>query len=267
MRVAALIQAYKYPALVADLVDRLSTPFWQVYLHIDRKSDIGPFLPLSDRVVMAKKREPVYWGGANGIRATLHLLELAYEDEENTHFYLMSGQCYPIKTDEEIAAHLRHVAGNFMHADKIPTTYRPMSWWTDWSFLDFRYRYVRSALWRIKKYLPRRDVNRLLRGIPIYGGHAFWMLNREAVGKILDFSAQNCWFFSAFKYTLIADEFYFQTLAMYLAISLDGSCPTATKWTPGKPHPWIITPEILKEMQVGWHFAARKFEASPNHWK
>jgi len=268
MQIAALIQAYKYPELVADLVDRLSTPLWKIYLHIDRKTDIEPFLCLSDRAVLLKKREKVYWGGANGIKATLRLLEKAYADEKNTHFYLMSGQCFPIKSDEDITAHLQQpgCAGNFMHSDKIPTIYRPLDWWTDWYFMDVRSRYVRSLLYRLRRFLPKRDVDRLLRGIPLWGGLAFWMLNREAVGKIIDFTSKSPWYLRAFKHTLIADEFFFQTAANHLSIPLDGSCPTATKWTPGKPHPWIITPEILKEFEAGWHFAARKFESSPRYW-
>jgi hypothetical protein len=266
MRIAALIQAYKYPGLVADLVDRLSTPLWRPYLHIDRKADIRPYLHISDRAVLLNKREPIYWGGANGIKVTLRLLDIAHAEEENTHFYLMSGQCFTIKSDEDIAAYLgrRGCAGNFMHSDAIPTIYRPLDWWTQWHFNDFRYRYVRGALWRLRKYLPKRNVDRLLRGIPIYGGLAFWMLNREAVGKVLDFASKNPWYLRAFKYTLIPDEFFFQTLVNHLSIPLDGSCPTATKWTPGKPHPWIITPEILNEFTGDWHFAARKFEAAPD---
>lgn len=38
----------------------------------------------------------------------------ALEDPSNTHFYLMSGQCYPVKTVEQIVALLEAEAGNFI---------------------------------------------------------------------------------------------------------------------------------------------------------
>src|SRR6266516_6620900 len=39
--------------------------------------------------------------GISQVKATLALCEMALCDRTNTHFYLMSGQCLPIKTDDE----------------------------------------------------------------------------------------------------------------------------------------------------------------------
>lgn len=262
MRIAALLQVHTRPDLTARLVERLSTSLWKAYVHVDRKTDIRPFLTLSQRADFSTKRKRVFWAGFSQVEATLLLLRQAYRDEQNTHFYLMSGQCFPIKSDNEIRAFLERpgCAGNFMSTVKMPTVNKP--WWR---LAERHHNDIPLLLWRriVNKtlhQLPYRNVYRLLRGMEPWAGWQWWMLNRNAVGEIIGFLSKNRWYSRAFRHTHCSDECFFQTLVHHLAVRLDGPCPTVMKWIEGKHHPEIITPGDLEELASEWHFAARKFD-------
>jgi hypothetical protein len=264
VRIAALLMAHTRPDLVAALVDRLSTPLWKVYIHVDLKTEIKPFLRLSDRAVFLTKRERVSWGGFSLVKATLLLLRQAYVDEQNSHFYLMSGQCFPIKRDEEIRKFLEGpgCVGNLMSTERMPVSHKPLWRLTRRHHNDIQSESFRYLVHNFFRLLPARSVDRLLRGLAPWAGSTWWMLNRQTIGEILDFLLKNPWYLRAFQYTHCPDESFFQTLVHHLAITLDGPSPTIAKWQE-KRHPEIITPNILEEFTRSWHFAARKFDQAP----
>lgn len=111
MRIAALIIAYHRPDILGHLIDRLSGDLWQVYVHLDKKSKFGDFSQLTPKVRSFESIYKVYWGCFSHVLATLHLMRRALENSSNTHFYLMSGQCFPIKTDVDIGHTTRNLAG------------------------------------------------------------------------------------------------------------------------------------------------------------
>ena len=260
MQIAALLQVHKRPDLTAELVGRLSTRLWKVYVHVDRKTDIKPFLKLSEQGVFAKKRTKVFWAGFGQIEATLLLLRQSYHDTKNTHFYVMSGQCFPIKTDEEIREFLEQpgCAGNFMSTEKMPVTHKPLSRLTQRHCNNIRSSLLRRIVNKMLQQLPERNVDSLLRGMEPWAGSTWWMLNRKAVGEIVDFLSKNRWYLHAFRYTLCADECFFHTLVHHLAITLDGPSPTIAKWIEGNVHPEIITPSDLDGLTREWQFRRPK---------
>jgi hypothetical protein len=264
MKIAALVQVHLRPDLAAYLLNRLSTPLWNVYVHVDRKTDVAPFGALSDRAVFLRRRKRVFWGGFSQIEATLLLLRRAYGDTENTHFYLMSGQCFPIKTDVEIEHRLRQCGGNFVSMVKMPTHEKPLLRLNRWHCNDVRYgklhRYRRAFFRR----LPERNLHRLLRGMEPWAGSQWWLLNRQAVGQIFDFVSRNRWYPRAFWYSHCPDECFFQTLVRHLGIVLDGGSPTFARFIGDNWHAEILTREMLADVTRGWHFAARKFDRFPD---
>ena len=78
MRIAALIAAYHYPEALERLLDRLNTPLWKPFVHIDAKSNSLQFAHLQNKAEFSEMRFPVYWGGFGLVRVTLHLLKLAF---------------------------------------------------------------------------------------------------------------------------------------------------------------------------------------------
>ena len=48
----------------------------------------------------------------------------------------------------------------------------------------------------------------------LYGGSTYWSLSRECLEYVVEFTKKNKWVLNRFKYTLCAEEFYFQTIIM-----------------------------------------------------
>ena len=136
MKIAALIAAYHYPEALERLLDRLNTPLWKTYVHIDAKSQFSQFAHLKNKAHFFETRFPVYWGGFGLVKVTLLLLRIALEDTSITHFYIMSGQCFPIKNDEYISRVLGQSEGNFMTYVRMPVSHKPLDRIEEWHFYD-----------------------------------------------------------------------------------------------------------------------------------
>ncbi len=265
MRIAALIQLYHRPDLLAHLIDRLRGDLWQVYVHLDKKSDLAEFSHLTPKVRSFESIYCVYWAGFSHVLGTLHLMSRALEDPSNTHFYLMSGQCYPIKTDEQIAALLELEAGNFISMHKMPVPHKPLYRLTSWHFHDGKAVGIDNAALKkiaqkIFNYLPQRDIAKTLRGIQPYGGSTWWMLNRKSASAVLSFLDNNPWYLNAFRWSFVPDEIFFQTIIAKLGIHPDRTTPTFTKWIEGAWHPLPVSEATLSEAKASWHLMARKFD-------
>jgi hypothetical protein len=266
MRIAALIQPYHRPDLLDHLVDRLSSELWQIYIHLDKKSDASQFAHFIPRVRSFQSLYRVNWGSFSHVLASLHLMRLALEDQSNTHFYLMSGQCFPVKTDQQIAAILEAEAGNFISVVQMPVWHKPMHRLNRWHFHDARAIGIDNAILRkitrkIFSGLPDRNVDKMLRGMKPHAGSVWWLLNRDAVSSILRFINDNSWYLNAFRWSLIPEEMFFQTLIVNLEIRPDRASPTFDKWIDGHRHPLTIDEALLSEAKASWHLMARKFNS------
>jgi hypothetical protein len=264
MRIAALIQAYHRPDLLAHLIDRLSGNLWQVYVHLDKKSNAADFFHFTPRVRSFESIYRVYWGSFSHVLATLDLMCRALEDPSNTHFYLMSGQCYPVKSDEQIAALLEAEAGNFITMLKMPGSHKPLHRLTRWHFHDAKAVGIDNAALKkiaqkIFNRLPQRDIAKTLRGMQPYGGTAWWMLNRKSASAVLSFLDSSPWYLNAFRWSLVPEEMFFQTIIAKLGIRPDRMTPTFTKWIEGASNPLPVNETTLSEAKASWHLMARKF--------
>jgi hypothetical protein len=264
MRIAALIQPYHRPDLLAHLIERLRGDLWQVYVHLDKKSNLADFSHLTPKVRSFESIYRVYWASFSHVLATLHLMSRALEDPSNTHFYLMSGQCYPVKTDEQIAALLEAEPGNFISMHKMPVSHKPLWRLTCWQFHDAKAVGIDSAALKkiaqkIFNRMPQRDIAKSLRGMQPYGGDTWWMLDRKSASAVLSFLNSNPWYFNAFRWSLVPDEMFFQTIVAKLGIRPDRTTPTFAKWIEGASHPLPVSKATLLEAKASWHLMARKF--------
>lgn len=264
MRIAALIQAHARPDLVSCLVARLATPLWRPYIHVDAQVDAATFAPIAHRARWVPERIRVHWGAFSQVRASLALLRAAIGERDVTHFYLMSGQCCPIKSDDQIAALLEtHRGGaNFISVAPMPGDgHKSLSRFTRRHYNDMGSRWFRVLANRSARFLPPRSVPTLLHGLPPHAGSSWWLLERETVEHMLRFIDSNPWYGRAFAHALGPEESFFQTLVPALAVPVAGPCPTATRWVEGTPHPLTVNAELLAELRSGWHLCARKFDS------
>ncbi len=258
MKIAALIRAYHRPDQLALLLDVLKDELWAPYVHIDRKSKKSEF---GGGAVFVDNRVQVNWGGLSQVEAVVRLLRVAYADPTITHFYNMSGQCYPVKTDAQIRERIAAMpvgTANFMELTAMPVSHKPIERFTRRWLHDVQ----NPIAWRIlRKIFPRLPDQPLskLRGIHLHGGGCWWLLEREAVGKILDFLDKNPWYWRLFKYSDCPDEMLLQTLMAPLGIHIGSTAPTIDVWIQGKAHPETVTEEMHKEFVAGPALFARKY--------
>jgi hypothetical protein len=105
---AILIQCHKNPEQVNMLLDAIQHPDIDIYIHVDKKSNIGPQLKISSQIHILpdKYRVDVQWATFSQVQATLNLLRFASQHEKYEHYWLCSGQDYPIKSVDEIVQFL-----------------------------------------------------------------------------------------------------------------------------------------------------------------
>ena len=138
----------------------------------------------------------------------------------------MSGQCFPIKPDFQIA---EIVSGNCMEILRMPVPHKPLERLTQWHFNDaFQYPTSQRIARKVLKLFPR-NIAKLLRGIHPYAGQMWWLLDRPSLEAMLQFVKQNTWFPEAYRWSLLPDEMFFQTLAVHVGVTADRSCPTFAK--------------------------------------
>lgn len=105
MKLAFLIQCHKNPKQINKLIQVLSHPDVDLYVHIDKKSEISAEqinLNTSNvKILNDEDRVDVRWGTFSQVKATLNLLKEAYEKKYD-YYWLISGQDFPLVSVEDI---------------------------------------------------------------------------------------------------------------------------------------------------------------------
>jgi len=108
--IAYLIAAHTEPLHLRRLVQSLAAPLTSFFVHVDRKTSIEPFakaLVGVAPVTFVRRRVRVYWGGWSVVEATLRLMQCAMKkDRTLARFALLSGACYPLKSNETLRDYL-----------------------------------------------------------------------------------------------------------------------------------------------------------------
>lgn len=100
MKIAILILAHKNRSQIEILINQLQHPFFNIYLHLDKNADFS-YNDIKGNYTKVDRSYRCSWGGYSVTRGTFSLLKKAYE-QENEYFVLISGQDFPIKTNEQI---------------------------------------------------------------------------------------------------------------------------------------------------------------------
>ncbi|HSF92672.1 MAG TPA: beta-1,6-N-acetylglucosaminyltransferase, partial [Paracoccaceae bacterium] len=113
VKIAYILLCHKAPDAVIEQAQRLTAAGDCVAIHFDRNAPKGDFarikgaLAANANVAFAKKRVRCGWGQWSLVQATLHAVQAALEQfPRATHFYMLSGDCMPIKSAEHTHAFL-----------------------------------------------------------------------------------------------------------------------------------------------------------------
>lgn len=289
-----IILAHKEPYQLCRLVERLSSPHTFIYVHIDLNVNISPFeaalkgmqnvifLPLEKRVAST-------WGSPGIVKATLNAIEEVIRDNRHGYTILISGQCYPIKSNDCIYSFLKENYGyNFIEGFELPdprwtNSEVRMQYYAFFlsskrgdiltvpSFLSLSFKDSRNKR-LIKKYLKivfRCPIKLIVlfkkrkfpKKLKPYGGMQWWALPLETLKFIFNFVVENPNYLKYHLYTLYPDEIFFQTIVHNYFTKISGP-PTFSPW-PGddtSSSPQTLTTKHFDLLKKRKELFARKFD-------
>lgn len=258
MKIFYLIQAHKNPSQVKRLIEVLSVQNAYFLIHIDLKSDIKQFTDVIKlkNVIFVKNRIDCIWGDYSQVLASLIMMREIdnLEPEPNDRVVLLSGQDYPIKSNQFITQFFNeHKDTCFIdieyEATQYPALYHKIKTYKinrsnqrEDFILVSRY-YLKNLL---KNFLKGKvniaDLKFLFYdkkiplGLKIYKGGQWWSINYKMQSEILRLYDKNKKELDDFFGTIFAaDEIFFHTLIMMLKQSNNGlkidSSNTYVNWS------------------------------------
>lgn len=274
MKIAYLILCHKNPQQVDKLINQLNDGNCDFYIHIDKKTSKFN-LKDNDHIFLCpnSKRVDIQWATFSMIQATLNLIELLLRQKQNYDYIcLLSGQDFPIKSNEYIQTFLSNNKGNnFIE------------------IISHNHPYYKRYKKRVDIYYPtflmkRNIVSKMTRRMLIYisGGYnntfqilqrkyvfkkaefgsQWWVLTYSCIEWIHNFLIENPQYIRFFENSATPDECFFQTLfnmspyratlrpkLMYL------------NWSENKNNPRILTKSDLENIKCeSYCIFARKFD-------
>ena len=108
MKIAVLILGHKLPNQMARLIKRLDDARFDIFIHIDAKVSIIPFKEsiagycFKSQIYFVENRVKTYFFDYSLIEATCKCIELATKMGQYKYFILLTGQDFPIKSNDFI---------------------------------------------------------------------------------------------------------------------------------------------------------------------
>lgn len=226
-KIAYILLTHKDPDGIIAQAARLTEAGDYVAIHFDgnaRREDfdrIRTVLKDNPGVTFAARRVKCGWGEWSLVEATLLAVQAAVDAfPRATHFYMLSGDCMPIKSAEYAHAFLDREEVDYIESFDFFT-----SEWIKTGIKAERliYRHwfnERKHKWLFYTSLALQQKLGLERAIPadlaIQIGSQWWCLRRRTVEWVLDFCRKRKDVMRFFRSSWIPDETFFQTLVRHL---------------------------------------------------
>ncbi|MCX7288454.1 MAG: DUF5928 domain-containing protein [Rhodobacterales bacterium] len=226
-QIAYVLLCHKDPEGIIAQALRLTAAGDCVSIHFDARARSSDFARIRDAlaanpaVTFARRRMKCGWGEWSLVEATLEALRAAVAAFPGaTHFYMLSGDCMPIKTAEHVHASLERDDADFIECYDF--------FGSDWIKTGIKaerliYRHWFNERQRKRLFYASMNLQRrlgLARKLPedlkIRIGSQWWCLRRRTVEAALAFIARRRDVRRFFATTWIPDETFFQTIVAHL---------------------------------------------------
>lgn len=239
-----LILAHKNPLQLSRMIERLDDGASKFFIHLDAKTPIEPFAACLEgaHICFIEPRERCVWGDFSIVRATIHLMEAA--SEEQGLFILMSGQDYPIQSQGYINDFLERNKGfDFIEIEPLEEKWKPKmvkdklehyhilhseerghsNCYAPFAHCSV-FQKLRTLTHLLKGRLSRKNF-RLLCSLPKrvapferqYAGSQFWAFSERTFYAVLHYIREHkATLEEYYKYTSSPDEIYFHSVLMHL---------------------------------------------------
>lgn len=257
------MSVHKNENQVARLIQHLAADF-DVYVHVDKRSSIK-ILPQENVHVYSKYK--VYWGSLNLVKATLLLLKNA-NLKRYDRYICISGQDLPLKSNIEIINFFDNNPNEYIDVNKLPTKF----WVDHHGGLDRVNRYwpTRKGFdrWNVRKFKLKKlildaTLNRKERPLDyeFYGGSNWFDITNICVGKILECLNNDKKILKRFRWTMISDELFFQTVVAKLdGIKIAEQVLRYIDWFTGPEYPRTLRKDDYANIVNSDALFARKFD-------
>lgn len=223
MKLAYIISVHKGIEQIKLLIDQLNEDFTDIYIHVDKNAEnlytqLENYYSKMDNIILIKNRVHVNWSGFSQVKATLNLLE-SVRRTNKTYDYIsfISGQCYPLKSNQFIKEYLDKNKGKeFIECNKL----NDCDLFRLKCYNLFREsKYIRKLWMRTLDNISRRLQKKIiwrnnLKNFSLYHGSSWWTITYDCSLFILNYLEENPWFIKDFQHTLCPDEHFFQILIM-----------------------------------------------------
>lgn len=297
MELNYLILVHTNASQVERLINSLNDDNVNFFIHVDKKADIIEF----KEIIKSRKnvyflpdylRVSVYWGNESILNAEINLLKFAVKNTSTGFFILLSGQCYPIKSNAFIKNYfIKYSDYNFLKSFPIPTKqgvwgkHRGMDRLKFYAFnisknnrhfnifpsIYHKEFYNLTILKNVVKLSFKKPIKllKLLKnckvpeGITFFGGELWWDLNLNTVKKILHLLEENPNYLFHFKDRMFPEEILINSLVRtHFSAEKCKKCITYINWKrPNVPLPVTFIEENFNELvQQQEMLFARKFD-------
>ena len=275
---AFLIKAHKEPELVARIIKILAKENHFFFLHIDAKTkNFYDFVRAVDginNIIFLQPRISVHHACVSMLECNLRLFREAFSfNKKIDYFHLISGQDYPLRSNEVFDSFFENNDKSYMGLDTIefrnacmPIKYsgRVNYWWLNKKSLISKI--YNHSLMKPISYIFRRDE------IPdLWGGWEWCSLTYPVVKFILEQTEKNPQFLSRFNHTSCSDELYIPTIAHKYKNELNiedrtplryvSWIPKSRKNVPEKKRPYILNEEDYYDIINSQAFFCRKIDS------
>lgn len=263
MRLAHLIICHTKPEQVKRLIIALQHPDADVYVHVDKRVSVTPFLPLGElpNVYLVQERVRVYWGGFSVVQATVSgFRQILKSGIKYDYINLLSGQSYPLKPPSAIHKFLADNPGKlFMnifpewgksaeHEHRLKQYY--------FAAINIRGKYTAERIARMIK--PRR----FPAGFVPIGRSQWFTIPTECAAYIVEFMEENKKIVRLFKYMWAPDELIFQSILYnsHYRSAITNDNMRYVDWSDGEPSPKVLTMADAEKITRSGNVFARKFD-------
>jgi uncharacterized protein DUF5928/core-2/I-Branching enzyme len=225
-RIAYILLCHRDPEAVIRQARQLTAKGDFLSIHFDARANSADFVKIRDalasnaRVAFAR-RVKCGWGEWSLVEATLNAVRKAEKEfPRATHFYMMSGDCMPIKSAEFVHGFLDDNDKDFIesfdyfNSDWIKTGMREERLIYRHYFNERKHKTLFYAALNMQK---RLGIKRAVpQNLDIMVGSQWWCLRRQTIEDILTLLKKRRDIIRFFRTTWIPDETFFQTLVRHL---------------------------------------------------
>ncbi|GAB2644249.1 beta-1,6-N-acetylglucosaminyltransferase [Emticicia sediminis] len=262
MKIAHLILTHANPHQLSRLIERLTHPDADFYIHVDLKTDIQPFLFLkSENVKFIKNRVSVYWGAYSIVQATVNSFEeILVADKKYDFVNLLSGQDYPLKSTADIHHFFENNLGKaFMHTLSVANEWQEaIPRLTKYHLCNYHFAGKHFIEKCLNKFMPLRKMPNNL--VPV-GRSQWFSISAKHAQYIVEYLQENKNVKRFFELTWGSDEIVFQTILFNSIYQKDmvNDNLRYIDWSEGKASPKTFTIDDLVVLQDSRKLFARKF--------